>query len=834
MAFDFSKLKPMDKKERLTDPIGLFQRLRVTDTSINDLWLAQGDALREWNKNRAEEDISIALNTGAGKTLVGLLVGQSLVNETRGFVLYACSSIQLVEQTAKKANGYGLPITTYKQGSYSNDMATRGEAVCLTTYQALFNGKSVFAGREIAGIVFDDAHAAEHLLRDHFSLKIRKDQPAQVFSSICAEFAEYFYSIGLTSSFEEVRAGSSGRLLLVPPFEVRKAHPQILDILRSSSIPTDTETAFAWEYLKNHIELCAFVISRSDIVITPAFVPVRTLPYFKHGVRRVYLSATLSASDVFIRTFGRKPSLEIAPTTSAGECERMILIPAKMEDVTNDVHIAKDLIHPYKALILVPSYARCVEWSDVIKPPQKDEVTNSIEVFKVSAGNKKLLLTARYDGMDLPGDMCRVLVTDDLPSGAGQLERYLWEYLGLSGPLRSTIASRVVQSFGRIFRGMSDHGVAIITGKRLVEWLQIPKNLASLPHFLQKQLELGFQMSSNMKLEEVPSSIDACLRRQPEWINVYEEFMRDAGHEEIVLEPTALSDMALAEAMYAENMWNRDYDKAAKHLSSILEQAAEFSVSYACWHKIWLGYALELSGDIETARALYRQAHGGQMNIPAYREGTSGTVTTGFPAQVVAVSRLFDLPNDGRVHVPRSFERDLLCLDGSGTAKQTEEALRCLGQYLGFDSSRPDNEHGTGPDVLWKVTETTALCIDAKTDKEDESVYRKQDLGQLADHVQWVRDHSTCQSIIPCFVGPERPASNSANPQEGVKVATLNKFGIIGETLKATYRSIATAALPITLDQAVADEFEKRGFLWPTLQSVLNLIELRDMKTSLP
>ena len=75
MAFEFSKLKAAPKEQRLTDPIALFQRLRVTDTSINDLWLAQGDALREWNLNRTKPDISISLNTGAGKTLVGLLIG---------------------------------------------------------------------------------------------------------------------------------------------------------------------------------------------------------------------------------------------------------------------------------------------------------------------------------------------------------------------------------------------------------------------------------------------------------------------------------------------------------------------------------------------------------------------------------------------------------------------------------------------------------------------------------------------------------------------------------------------------------------------------------------
>lgn len=56
----------------------------MTDTNINDLWLGQGDALREWNEHRHKNDIAIVLNTGAGKTLIGLLIAQSLVNETKG------------------------------------------------------------------------------------------------------------------------------------------------------------------------------------------------------------------------------------------------------------------------------------------------------------------------------------------------------------------------------------------------------------------------------------------------------------------------------------------------------------------------------------------------------------------------------------------------------------------------------------------------------------------------------------------------------------------------------------------------------------------------------
>ena len=104
MSFDidFAKIPANSQPPKPIHPIELFQTSAVTDGNINDLWLAQGDALREWDAYRGDKDVAVVLNTGAGKTLVGLLIAQSLVNETQRQVVYACSSIQLVEQTAEK------------------------------------------------------------------------------------------------------------------------------------------------------------------------------------------------------------------------------------------------------------------------------------------------------------------------------------------------------------------------------------------------------------------------------------------------------------------------------------------------------------------------------------------------------------------------------------------------------------------------------------------------------------------------------------------------------------------------------------------------------------
>ena len=118
MPLSFSRISAKLNDQRSLDPIEIFQSATVSDPGINDLWLAQGDALRDWHAARTEPDIAVVLNTGAGKTLVGLLVAQSLVNENSGHIVYACGSIQLIEQTATKAAGYGLEVTTYHSSNF--------------------------------------------------------------------------------------------------------------------------------------------------------------------------------------------------------------------------------------------------------------------------------------------------------------------------------------------------------------------------------------------------------------------------------------------------------------------------------------------------------------------------------------------------------------------------------------------------------------------------------------------------------------------------------------------------------------------------------------------
>jgi len=105
---DFSKLGNTSGKQTPIHPIQLFEALPSLADTPNDLWRGQAEALERWHAARSESDVLVSLNTGAGKTIVGVLMAQSLVNEGQENVVYVCSTKDLVEQTAMEAKSSNL------------------------------------------------------------------------------------------------------------------------------------------------------------------------------------------------------------------------------------------------------------------------------------------------------------------------------------------------------------------------------------------------------------------------------------------------------------------------------------------------------------------------------------------------------------------------------------------------------------------------------------------------------------------------------------------------------------------------------------------------------
>jgi superfamily II DNA or RNA helicase len=119
---DFSKLGSTKKTAAPVDPIEIFETLPSLPGTFNDLWRGQDKALAQWHAHRGKGDVLVSLNTGAGKTIAGLLIARSLINEGLENVMYVCSTIDLVRQTSEEAKRIGIEHTTRVQRAFSNEL----------------------------------------------------------------------------------------------------------------------------------------------------------------------------------------------------------------------------------------------------------------------------------------------------------------------------------------------------------------------------------------------------------------------------------------------------------------------------------------------------------------------------------------------------------------------------------------------------------------------------------------------------------------------------------------------------------------------------------------
>ena len=477
-------------------PLDLFESLTLRSKSVQEIWRPQADALRQWHADRTARDTLFKLNTGAGKTLIGLVAAQSLVNETRGKVVYVCANNQLLEQTLDKAMEYGIDTATYYRGTWTGDVYDRGLGPVLTNYQALLNGRSIFEREQLVGIVFDDAHTAHSIVREQFTVRIERHAQAEIYSGVAAAVRRHFHDVGRGTIFDEVIAGRDhGTVLFVPTFVSAPLEHRLVELFQKHEL-SKAPAGFAWEHVRGHLRDCGTFISSKHIEFSPPLPPVHALRAFQGTVRRLYLSATLPADDDFCRTFGRHPDLFIEPGGRAGETERMVLIAPQEFSDDAAVGWVKDTIGDKKALILVPYGDAAGRWTDIGDVFRSEYGHDRIRRFAESE-DQKVILVARYDGVDLPGEDCRILVIYGLPIGASLVERFFEYNLRVGRASDSMIASRIVQMLGRISRGMTDHGVVFVLGQQLVRWLVSPKNLSLLPRHVLHQLQLAQMLRDN-------------------------------------------------------------------------------------------------------------------------------------------------------------------------------------------------------------------------------------------------------------------------------------------------------------------------------------------------
>jgi hypothetical protein len=252
--------------------------------------------------------------------------------------------------------------------------------------------------------------------------------------------------MGLPPRFADISEGKFSNLLFVPMYVVWKHAAELRKVLITEGVDGATETKFAWQHLKDHFDHCCVLMDGRGIEITPPLIPLSGLPYFANDVRRVYLTATMPSQTSFVRTFGVADPTVIQPSGKSGDAQRLLLF-VDGEDDGAQRRAAIELTTGRKCCVISPSRRKGSEWVPPARLYDSQAGHDEIERFANSKEAEMLAFVARYDGLDLPGDACKVLILAGLPTGEAMIDRFIDESIRIEAMRVSHTATRITVPF---------------------------------------------------------------------------------------------------------------------------------------------------------------------------------------------------------------------------------------------------------------------------------------------------------------------------------------------------------------------------------------------------
>lgn len=746
----------------------------------------QTEVMNRWFDDRDRQDSVIKLNVGSGKTLVGLLLLQSSLNEGKGPALYVSPDNQLSQQVVQEAKALGIEVTDDPRNA---DYAA-GEKICVVNVYRLFNGKSVFgvgvSQINIGTVVIDDAHACVSTITQQFRISLRNTHDAykKIFAALAEDLKGYNEARSL-----DIDAGDPRAHMEVPFWSWDSHQTQVLKALHEHR--SDAELQFTYPLLKEILRQCRCVIGGQHLEIEPYFPATDLIQSFRRAKRRIYMTATLADDSVIVTHFGANPDSlgkPIVPSSSQSMGERMILMP---QELNSDLTIADvrglltELAEKVNVVVIVPSNLAAEDWED-----DADQVLigNAVAdgVDKLRKGHVGLtVLVNRYDGIDLPGTACRVLAIVDLPEVNSYANLIDSEVLsGTAVNLRRQI-ERIEQGMGRGVRSNDDYCVVLLLGPKLTSRLRSPEGLAMLTPATKAQLDLSRKIAKKLStpsIEEIKNVLLQCINRDPNWIKVSKKILVSLkADDELRLDPGKLAIRAAFDSARANQH---------KEAVAILDKAIDGTVETQV--KAWLlsrKAAFQHSIDADGAQKTLVAAHAMEPGVIKPMHGTTYKKLTSATGQQAATlianhhARFMDAT------AMRLFA-DELCSDlqfSPDASEKFEASVNDLAWFLGIRGQRPEKDYKEGPDNLWALPNGSFLVIECKNGVTSGSGISKKDAGQLGQSVAWFGGRYPASTSVPIIVHPERTLGQGASLVNGMRV--IDPAGL--EKLRKNLRAFA-------------------------------------------
>ena len=815
---DFSKRVNNKEQVKKVNPIDIYDTLDRS-SSTGPLRPAQKRILDTWYADkRNEKDLIIKLHTGAGKTLIGLLIAYSYLNSGEGPAIYICPNIYLMQQACAEAGKFGIPFCYIPDTNEIPNEFLQGQSILITYVQKVFNGLSIFGiknqSTKVGCLILDDSHACIDSINGACSIKVLSDSDA--FRPLCSLFESDLRQQG-EGTYQDFINGNREVVLPVPYWTWQNNISQITAILSKHS--DDINVKFAWPLLKDQLSDCCAYISNSKIEIVPTCLPIEQFGIFNTAQHRILMSATTQEDTLFIKGLGLSVASVQMPLIDEGyhwSGEKMILIPELICDSVSADDLIRQICtipHKFGIAVLTPSYDKAKKYQDcgailMNQPGAQSQMYKKIVAFKENYCDNTIVFANRYDGIDLPDDSCRILIIDSLPYYDSLSDRYEELCRPESEIVRIKTIQKVEQGLGRSVRGEKDYSVILIFGRDLIKYLRSINNCRLFSKQTQKQIEVGFEII-DMAKEDLPktaedeikllfSTISQCLNRDDGWKAYYTDKM-----DEVVINTSGKNTLY--------GMLQKERDAYTSSLIGNYEHACEIiqSIIDTCSDVADKGWYLQL---MARYRHHISKSDANTLQIAAFKNNTQLLK----PISGVIYNKIRYELSDTRLQRIKCFlseftdcselslevEELLSNLSFGVTAEKFENSVHKLGKLLGYVSQRPDKEIRKGPDNLWCVGTNQYVLIECKSEVlKSRKAISKDEAGQMEEHCAWFEEEYGDAEVVSILTIPTTKLAEDAYFSHEIKILATKGL----EHLKTSIRAFVNELKKYNLSDITAD-----------------------------
>lgn len=803
MDINFSRLTPSANQASL-EPRDIFMALPAKDKSYGYPRDVQTEVWKQWFSKRDEKDVIIKMNTGSGKTVVGLTVLQSCLNEGKGPAVYIVPDNYLVQQVCSEAKRLGIRVACDTFDADGNRIEKgeddyyfkTGKAILVANIHKLVNGKSVFGLRssnniQIGSIIIDDVHACIDTIEQQHTIFI--DINHLLYTEIIEQFSKH-QEISDSQAFSDIKNKQDPRYSYLVPFWVwQKECTYIYNKITAPEYANESFVLFNLPLLRDNWKTVNCVVSARGIELSLKGTPINKITSFEQAQRRIFMSATIADDSIFVSAIGLKltdNSNIITPEKANDIGERLILFPKHLNSQITDEQVKRILAkeaQKHNVVVIVPSFDRVSFWEDVqpsqVLSSRENNIESGITRLKDDPLVGLTILVNKYDGIDLPDDACRILVIDGLPTMSSEYDIAIQGMNPYDKRICREQIQKIEQGMGRGIRSNNDYCLVVFMGDKLADAIVNQDGEEFFSSATYEQLNLSKQLWEQlMESVEKPTASDVfslanhALDRNPEWITASKSVLST-----VVYNKSANID-PLVDAM--RRAFERECLELYDEAFSIIESQKN-NIEDSKAKGLLMQYMAEYKNFTNPAKAQEILLSARKLNSMVLKP-ISGIQFTKLQCSpngqaVCAIKYMTEnglSGNDYTLHVS-SILSSLIFSDNP--ASQFEQALKETASIIGVSSSRPEVEYGgKAPDNLFALGNSEYAIIECKNRTTTETI-SKDDCGQLLQSVQWFKNHYLDSGLkrYPIMIHNSMMFSADASPSNDMRIMTpslLDKF----------------------------------------------------------